>query len=501
MSTGPVTAQSTQSDKPVAPPKWRAPLLLGILCAVGLTWAWLGARAKGPGRAASACYQQMFSGQTAKALEAFKWFKDTAELDVPEGASDEVFELQGLADYPIYTDKLDAYLMERIFFYCHVSQKALAKATDRRKAVSGALEYVRRHMQPGTRPETKNMVVTSMHILYRGYGNSIEMSWVMTEILRFRGIQTCIIILPPEEGASESYGLVGAVIDKRLHLFDPYRTVPLCRASDGKIADLQTLLAGADTLAPEFGGPKMVARLKKASYVVPSSVGFILPDIYRLADIIGRHRRPETIYRSFRGDMRNIAAGVFGDHSRVRGKTYTRLTVEGRDETVLLWDVPFKVDRMIRQPAYRQKLDAAHAKVRVYWLARQAHLFGESGIAAEFFRQRLQEFPDDADLAEDAAFFSAMAGAKGSDPPKMLSDYLKSYPEGRWRQSATMRLAEFEMVNGKGDAALELIAELKPPYDLRASLMKKALAGKSGRVAWWYPEFPKPGVTSAPAGN
>jgi hypothetical protein len=481
-------------SEPASAPKWRAPLLLGVLCAIALTWAWVSSQAKDPKREASDCYELMFAGQTQQAMHAFERFRQVSDLPVPEDAEDEVFLLEGQPNYPIPHKTLNAYLMERIFFYSQVSRQALKHAGTQGAAAIAALEYVRENIQPGTRPESDGLVVTSMHVLYRGYGNSVEMAWVMAEILRFRGLHACLVLLKPKtEEAGDAYALVGVLIGRELYLFDPYRAVAVCRASDGRIADLKTLTSGADTLAPEFGGPERVESLKEAAYLVPSSPSFILPDSYRLANILRQHERRETLYRSFRADLRNIAAAVFGEGSRVRTAGSVRFSVEGRDENVLLWDIPFKIDQLIHQPEYFEKIAKAHTRVQQYWIARQAHLFGEPKIALELFQRHQEESPDDAGVIEDIAFFSALAAAKGEDAPaKKLAEYLAAYPDGQWRPLATLRLAEVELAGGNLDAAKDLLAELGPAYALRARLMQTKPEASPSLVTWQYPDKTTP---------
>ena len=476
---------------------WRTPLLVLVLFAAMFAFFLVRARLTRKERASQACFQATFSRRLDPALEALSKYREFAEEDIPAAVKDELFKLAGNADYPLYSRQADKYFLERVVFFSRTSDHALARAKNLGSPVLSVFDYVVRNLQPGVeRPETKGLVVAPLHVLCRGYGEAVECAWVMAALLRAAGSggHAAVVWLPrPAKG--EPYCIVGALSDGRLYLFDPYRAVPICRAGDGRIADLQALLSGEQVMDPLFGGPGTPVTLdglRSATYFVPAHAGNVLPDAWLLSEILRENGRHEVIYRSFRDDLRNVAAAVFGDRAQVKDG-FTRLTAKGRSEAVDLWPVPFKVDqRLAKTPGYYDKVTQAHRAAAAYLVARQAQLFGEYEAAVSLYNDVLQRHADDAEVVEDVTFFKALAAPKVSDRAQGLAGYLKDYPAGRWRPPATLRLAEIEARRGDKDAALALIARLKPPYDLRAKLLKLAISKGKAQIRWRFPETTAP---------
>jgi len=475
---------------------WRTPLLVLVLFAAVFAFFLVRARLTRKERASQACFQAMFSRRLAPALEALSKYREFAEEDIPAAVKDELFKLAGNADYPLYSRQADKYFLERVVFFSRTSDHALARAKNLGSPVLSVFDYVVRNLQPGVeRPETKGLVVAPLHVLCRGYGEAVECAWVLAALLRSCGVHAVVIRLPPSEKDKPPHRIVGALSDGRLYLFDPYRGVPICRAGDGRIADLQALLSGEQVMDPLFGGPGTPVTLdglRGATYFVPAHVGNVLPDAWLLSEILRENGRYEVVYRSFRDDLRNIAAAVFGDRAQVKDG-FTRLTAQGRGEVVDLWPVPFKVDqRLAKTPGYYDKVTQAHRAAATYLAARQAQLFGEYEAAVSLYDEVLQRHADDVEVVEDVTFLKALAAPKISDRAQRLAGYLKDYPAGLWWPPATLRLAEIEAWRGDKDAALELIARLKPPYDLRAKLLKLAISKGKAQVRWRFPETTAP---------
>jgi hypothetical protein len=268
-------------------PKWRAPLLVAVLLALAVIYVAIRGCAGRADRASRACFEAMFRQQHDRAAKALDAYRDLGADEIPPDVRDEVYKLEPYKNYPVAKTQFDDLLIERAAFYALASDHAVAPARDLRGAALCALGYVREHLQSGTRPETDDLAVTPVHALYRGYGDPALSAWAMAALLRHRrGIHACVIqLLPPDDEEGAAYSIVGVVIDRRLYLFDPYRGVPLCRASDLAIADLQGLLSGRDTLAPGFGGVGTLVTLdalRRGLYFVPADISNVLPDAWLL---------------------------------------------------------------------------------------------------------------------------------------------------------------------------------------------------------------------------
>ncbi len=319
----------------------------------------------------------------------------------------------------------------------------------------------------------------------------------MACLLRVRGIHAAVVELPPASDGAEPYHVVGVLIEQKLYLFDPYRGVPLCRASDGCVVNLQALLSGADSLGPGFGGPGTPISadgFTAAKYLVPADSGNVSPDGYLLGKIISDNGRYETLYRPFRRDLGNLAAAVFGSGVAppMLEDRFTAVVFQGRSETVALWTLPFKVDDLLlNRPGYRQMLLDAHGALPLYHAARYAHLFQRSD-AVEQYAAVLRDHGDKPAVVHDVRFFKAVAQSDRDRRAAELSGYLAECPAGRFRALATLLLAEIEAARGHADAALELIDRTGPPYDLRAGLLRAAIRDGKGVIAWRFPRLDSP---------
>lgn len=482
----------------------RVPLLLVLLCVTLAGVFYVQGRLKKPQDLARRCAEAMFAENLEAAFEAFAEYRELAQDDVPDSVRDEVFRLQGDKDFPLGPGQDDStqlrYLIERAVFFSLAAESALAgvRSGDLRGAALSVLAYVRRNVQSGVGGvEFPDIAVTPVHVLCRGYGCALESAWLMACLLRIRGIHAAVVELPPPSEGAERYYIVGVLIEQKLYLFDPYRGVPLCRASDGCVADLETLLDENDSLAPEFGGPGKpvsVEGLRSAAYFVPADAGNVLPDAFLLGRIVSDKGRYETLYRSFRRDLGNLAAAVFGSRvaTSMLEDRFTTIAFHGRREIVALWDLPFKVDDLLlNRPDYRKKLADVHAALPFYLAARHAHLFKRPG-AAEQYAAVLRNHADKPAVVHDVAFFKAVAQDDRDKRAAELAAYLAEYPSGRFRALATLLLAEIEAARTRFDSALDLVAQVQPPYDLRAGLLRAAIQDGKGIIAWQFPRHGGP---------
>ena len=529
-------------DERQAAPRWRGPLLVVVLCLAVFALFWVFSRAKNKDRAAEACFKALFSNQVGRALEIFQEYREFAKDDVPSDVRDDFLRLKAdryKGTYPIYTEQVDEEFLDRTVFFCLASDYALTRAKDQPSAALRALLYAWRNVQSGGHGAAgSGLDVNPLHVLYRGYGNSVQHAWVMASLLRYQGMHAAVILLrdsPQDdqrregadggdkvdgalpatgqgagEGEEEPYAIVGVVGDRgrRLYLFDPYRAVPICRASDRRIADLQTLLSGEDGLAPGLGGPETpvtVARLRNGLYLVPTTVVGVLPDGFLLQQIIRQNRQPYVVHRSFREDLRNLASVVFGQGAETEDR-FTSLKLEGQGAVVRLWNYPFLVASKLadRGSGYFDRLTRAHrAMATIYLKARQAQLLGNAALARTLYDDALAKHPDDAEAVEDIRFFKAsLAPAEVEEAPdedalasvlagqvRAFTEYLRAYPSGRWRPLATLLLAELQALSGNAETARDLAAQLKgSPYALRARLLTWALRDGKRRIVFRFPE-------------
>ena len=501
---------------PDSNPRWRLLLLGGVLAVAVLAFLYLRGGAGGEERQelSRVCFAAMFHGQTPAALEALAKYRKVAAGLVPPEASDDLLKLEGdryRQDYPVCNKNADTYLIDEAVFLGLTIGPALdpdagEAGTDserERAAVFRALAYVMRNMQSGGgTAESLALDVPPTYALRRGYGRPDQSAWLMAELLRQRGMHAAVIQLSGDTG--KPYFITGVLLDRRLFLFDPYRAVPVCRARDGAVADLQSLLSGRDALAAGFGGtgtPITVEGLRKAVYLVPADPDSVLPDSALLMRILAEHGRPLCLYRSFRRDLGNLAAAVFGENPAGQMDGFTSIRVNGRDEVVALWQYPFRLHERMTEPGYLSKLTELHRGLSAVYLmareaqlrlerdteARQVQLGGTPDPAITQYEQILKDRAADAELVEEVTFFRATADPDPAERATRLAAYLEKYPAGRWQPLATLLAAGIEASRGDRDKAVELAEQLKPPYDLRGRLLIDAARRGHKGIAWTFP--------------
>ena len=491
MPEGQPAPQSTEA--PPRPPKWRVPLLLIVLCSVVFALFWVSGRVKRPGRWASVCFNAMMAHRFDQALEALERYRELAREDIPASVEDELFQLRNNPDYPLGSERANAYFMARTIFLCVASGHAMARAEDEPGAAVAALRYVFRNVQSGGGPpKAQRFHVGPAHALYRGYGGPVHSAWAMAELLRHRrGLNACVVQIPAADKDAEPYYLCGSVIHGKMYLFDPYRAVAICRGHGTRVADVAGLLSGRHKLAPRFGGPGTPVTLdglRKATYWIPASVATVTADAYLIQQIFEQsERKTDLVYRSFRRDLEHVAAAVYGHGTEVRD-SFIRTSVDGRSDAVALWPVPFKVDQMRSSEEYAGWLGEVHRAVIIYWGPREDQLLGQHEAALTRYEEILAKHADDPEVAGDVSFFRACSGLRMAERSDLLRAYLREHPNGRWRPLATLRLAELEVWQEHKAAALELVAQMKAPYDLYAALLAKALEQGERNVRWVFPE-------------
>jgi hypothetical protein len=502
-----------------SPPVWRIVLLVAVLAACVLAYFSVTGGLQDSERTGEACFQALFSRRTSRALETFREYRERNAEDIPAGVNNEFSRLRSIEQYPIRISRADAYFLERTVFLCLASDRAVQAARGVREGALHALRYVCRHVQSGVPEDVSGLYVMPFHVLSRGFGSAGQSAWIMATLLRFRGAHAAVVILPGRAGDERGYALCAVLIDRRLYLFDPYRAVPVCRAGDGRIADLAGLLSGRIKLGPGFGKgtPVTVDALRTAVYTVPADPWCIMPDAWLLDRLVREHgRRRYVIYRSFRGDLRNLGAAVFGENAAVSDR-FAMLSRDGRDELVALWDHPFRAAATMAATGYADKLARAHkGAATACTAARHAQLHGVYDVAARRYQKALKVHAGDRAVIDDVTFFKASlpmsrpeaaaelgeaSGKKRQErlarlvwerQAEELAAYLRDFPDGRWRPLATMRLAELEAARGNGDEAMKWIRQVRPPYALRAEFLRKTIEAGRRRLVWTFPEQPRP---------
>jgi hypothetical protein len=492
-------------------PRWRAPLLVGVLIVMGLVAFWFAKDAQQPRRFASLCFQAMFVAQKhyTAALALAEYRKEAGD-EIPAEVHDEVYRLrtQPYAEqHPLVHDTMDPHLIANAAFFSLASDSALQGAQTLQEAAKQGLRYVSLRVQADAIREGESVFpVGSIHALYRGHGTPSQLAWILADLLRCRGIHACVVQLPPTPPAKRVYFLTGVLIGRHLHLLDPHRGVPLCRAHDGRVARLAGLLAGSERLAPGFGGPgtpATVDALRRASYLVPAGPGNILPDAWLLQKIVNDNGRHDVIYRSFRRDLRQLAAVVFGTggkEMRTFGGDYVTIRASDRQQVCALWPFPFQIGKLGQNPDYVLQLARSTSSLRAYQEARSEHLFGQYKAALRLYDEAAarEDLPEGA--AEDIAFLRASITPTPEDRAERLGRYLNDYAKGRWRPLATFHLATLYAETGQFQPAIELAAQLEGPYGLIGSLIRQAAEDGKRRIVWSFPDANEPvPMTTAPA--
>jgi hypothetical protein len=505
------SAESQRGERP----KWFAPLVVGLLFVVVLVVWWFSKGAQRPRRLSALCFRAIFEAQDHyRASLVLDEYRKEAADPIPIEVRDEIYKLRTeryAERYPLVHDEMGPYLIANVAFFSLASDSALQGAQTEEQGAMRALRYVSLHVQSGTGSHPiRALPVGAIHALYRGYGDASQVAWIMANLLRYRGIHACVIQLPRDPETRRSYFLTGAMIRRRMYLFDPYRCVPLCRARDGRIAHLGGLLGG-DRLAPGFGGPGSpvtVDELRRAAYLIPAGSGNILPDAWLVQQVVNDNGRHDVIYRSFRRDLRRLAAVVFGTGSTGQatyGGDYTRIVAEGRRQVCALWPLPFHIEKLGTQVDYVRQLDRIHGPLQVYHAARSRQLFGDYPAARDLYAAAAKHENLPAEAAEDIRFFRAIVTATADQRAEQLGRYLNAYPDGRWRPLATFHLATLYAQTGQFEPALELAARLDGPYRLVGELLRQAATAGKRRIVWSYPgQTPPPGgmrppSTTAPA--
>ena len=465
---------------------WRRLILLSaVLCIVAIA-AIVVARFRGPDTSdiATRCYNALFSGENKQALALLAQYREAA-TPPPAKAKDELFRLQAIPEFKLYTNEANEQLLQQTTFFCLASARAVGDAQTPPGAVMRIFRYVTREIQ--SEGITPQIILPAQHVLIRGRASQVEICWLMAKLLRYRGLHAAIVQLP--QGDKPAYSLVAVLGNKRLFLFDPWRGVPILRA-DGAIANAVALASEEEDFAPGYGGadlPINADSLKSAVYLVPADADEILPDTWLLSDILRQNGRPETIYRSFRSDLMNIAAGVFGEGAPIEVDNFVALRAANRAETVLLWPYPFHAQIAASSPEYLPNVIEKEPAFTVYPGPRIAQVQGALRPAESKFEELLTSATEP-QIIDDLTFFRAKSVEEAERKAEMLSDYLDKFPSGRWRPLATMILAENLLALGQGARAAELAATLEPPYDLKGKALEQAARNGETGLKWLFPE-------------
>lgn len=476
----------------VGPPPWRAPLLVAVLVLIVLAAFYVGRTGSDDKAEVSRrCFQNMMTHKLGPAVAELAKYRTRAKGEIPAVVREGFFRLKAAGDYPIYTDEADEYLVERTAFFCLAARIALGDTEDPRKAAVNALQYVAENLasRVGAGPRPRD--VAPFDLLRRGYScRSADSAWTMACLLRFGGFHATVIQLDPSSPPDAAGDwVVGVLAGRNLDLFDPWRGVPVCRASDGNVADVAGIVSGEEQPGPGHADTVTKEKLGKAVYFVPADTGSVIPDAFLLEQIIRENGGgPGMVYRSFRRDLGNIGAAVFGEGTRV-SDGLTAFKVDGRDEAVALWLHPFNVQQAMTRPEYRREFVQSHrALVNVYLDSRTAQLIGLREQAVAHYGRLLKDHAGDAEVAEDLAFFSGSAAAGDDARAAALTSCIDAYPAGRWRPLAMMLLAETEARLGNFEAAANLADEIPPPYDLRARHLAATVKAGGKRLTWTFPE-------------
>ncbi len=512
-------ASGTSSPKPPDDDRrlkiFIAAVVIGLLALFVVMWF----RARGPlqskERVGAACFHAMFARDFDQAIAMFREFRELAEEDIPPEVRDEFMALTAdrfQQTYPIYPREANPHQLWKTVSGSQFARAAFEGATTAQDFALAALRYVRINMQADPTPiEEQPVLLDPVELLHRGYGDSLQMSWVMAHLLRNGGLDAAVGYLPASDDEPD-YGIVGVVIDRRMYLFDPFRGVPLCRAADGRVADLESLLSGEHELVPGFGGPGSpvrLDRLRRAAFFVPADSSNVTPDAWLLDLIFKGGGWHNFIYRPVTRDIRQIGAAVFGDGARLRQPrgNYWVLLDEESELRVGLWPFPFLVDQAKSDPQYADRLVQAYPHAPLVWDVRSAQLLRDKELnkaVRERYAELRERHEDNPEFLEDLTFFSTRLASYPGEQAGLLAGYLEDYPDGRWRPLATMMRAELEAQSGRGDVARGLTARIEPPspYALRARLLEQVVAQQpTGRaiIRWQFPETDDEQTSPEPA--
>jgi len=490
-TTSDVPGESVER-RPLGPPPWRAPLIVAVLALIVLAALYVAQTGPdGEADVSRRCFQNLMSHRPAAAIAELTKYRALTDDEVPTVVTEGFFRLKALGDYPIYTGEADEYLVERTAFFCLAARVALGDTEDPRKAAVNALQYVAENLASRVEAGPGPRDVAPFDLLRRGYScRPADSAWTMACLLRFGGFHAAVISLDPSSPPdAPGDWLVGVLAGRNLYLFDPWRGVPVCRASDGNVADVAGIVSGREQAGPGHADAVTKEKLGKAVYFVPADTGNVIPDAFLLGRIIRKNAGGRVVvFRPFRRDLGNIGSAVFGEGTRV-SDGLTAFKVDGRDEVVALWLHPFEVQQAMTRPEYRREFVESHrALVNVYLDPRTAQLIGLREPAVVHYGRLLKEHTGDADAVEDVTFFNGSAAAHDHARTTALRSYLDAYPAGRWRTPAMMLLAETEARLGNSEAVAQLTDEIPSPYDLRARRLAATVSAGAKQLTWTFPE-------------
>jgi Transglutaminase-like superfamily len=308
------------------------------------------------------------------------------------------------------------HVLYRALLYTVVSQRATRSASSQAEAVQRLNDFV--YLNVRTPDHAPVLDDTAADTLIRGFSYCDSAVLLFTRLLEEQSIPSRMTFLSPAQDAPSPHTIAEVFVDGAWRVFDTYYDF-IPRLPDGSVATIADLIA-----RPELLGPSR------------SEV-----DWYRAAYPVVEADVPPQPWRSVSGLVRRLPDGLID-----------------RFQDLYLTLPP---------PTYTTKagtsLSYASPDGRLYFRARNYHVFQRTADAAAAYAQLVRQYPDSPFVDSARYELGQLDLTQAHDPSGAVGQFqslLDGHPDSAWRGDATYLQARALEASGACGPARDLYAEV-----------------------------------------
>lgn len=435
----------------------------------------------------------------------------TVEQNVPPNAPAGWYpaEKEGVLSQSKF-DLGDAVHIRDALFFRVIAGYLSDRGRDELQRVSGVIDFVCRNVSLWKNDEVEIPLRPYMALFF-GRGSANDRAWVCAEIFRQLRIDSVIVRAKSDEKESTDQWLFGAVIDKKIHLFDLRVALPVASGAEAKVSV-------PAQLAEISSHPELLELMNSKEPYNISANDLNEPNFYVISDPLLWCKRMQRLEQVLPATDNCVIYEPLLDSDGKPGLLDRIAEASGQSRENLK---PWKVSSSYEQRASEQKQESARQmqmlamtfvvpipfkpnaegksvpgtperKMERY---RMMHLLGEYQDAVQRYlsirRLEIEEKPAEVEqlykmASEDAFYWTALCKIESDDHAgaiDLLSTYLKKYDrKGKWFFAGRALLAQEYFAVGetpKAIALLERSSSEDPNRDANALRLKRWSASQS----------------------
>jgi len=369
--------------------------------------------------------------------------------------------------------------VERADWYRRIALHAAPSGSDEERALA-LFEWTVRNVQSSCgNAEGEDVGVFPLDIIKRGYGLCDRSAWVFVTLLRFTGLDGCVIYLRDEKTGESHHTIAGALLRNRIYLFDTYCGLPVADLSTGKILTFDEVVNQPQKLdALQVDGerfPMKSSDFKSATVFLAVEPEAITPEIRLAEEILAQGGYEIRLHCDYEAELMRLAEGIFG--RKDFSSSPPVISSAQSDNQVALWDYPFRIGWLLHyDPMYQKRIHSLLSRYEMLSGARLAQATGRFDEAEALCRDILQSAKEP--LREDAVRILCLVQferGRFEECLKRCDSYLRDYPKGLWTETVRFLKAESLARLGRTDEALKVFDSITGARRIRARVRRKAL--------------------------